>query len=40
MNGVALSPTLMQDDDIHPNALGQPVLLDNLWPSLKPLLRK
>jgi acyl-CoA thioesterase-1 len=30
----------MQDDDIHPNALGQPKLLENVWPALQPLLRK
>ena len=29
----------MQADEIHPNALGQPKLLDNVWPSLKPLLQ-
>ena len=40
LDGIALSPTLMQDDNIHPNALGQPKLLDNVWPALKPLLRK
>ncbi len=31
---------LMQNDDIHPNASGQPILLDNVWPALKPLLHK
>ncbi len=40
LDGIALSPTLMQDDTIHPNALGQPKLLENVWPALKPLLRK
>jgi len=40
LNGIALTPALMQDDDIHPNALGQPKLLDNVWPSLRPLLHK
>jgi len=35
---VALAPGLMQDDGIHPNAKGQPQLLENLWPRLKPLL--
>jgi acyl-CoA thioesterase-1 len=38
LNGVALLPNLMQADGIHPNELGQPKLLDNVWPSLKPLL--
>ena len=40
LTGIALSPALLQGDDIHPNAQGQPVLLDNVWPTLKPLLRK
>jgi acyl-CoA thioesterase-1 len=28
----------MQADGLHPNAAGQPQLLENLWPKLKPLL--
>jgi len=40
LDNIALSGTLMQDDNLHPNALGQPVLLDNVWPSLQPLLTK
>lgn len=36
---VALDPSLMQADDLHPNAEGQPLLLDTVWPALKPLLR-
>jgi len=40
LNDIALSPNLLQGDDIHPNALGQPILLDNVWPALKPLLHK
>jgi acyl-CoA thioesterase I len=40
LTDIALSPTLLQGDDIHPNAAGQPILLDNVWPTLKPLLRK
>jgi acyl-CoA thioesterase-1 len=39
LNDIALSPNLMQADGIHPNELGQPKLLDNVWPALKPLLR-
>lgn len=37
---VALDESLMQDDGIHPNAKAQPILLDTLWPMLKPLLKK
>ena len=40
LDNIALKPNLMQDDNLHPNALGQPVLLDNVWPSLQPLLTK
>jgi acyl-CoA thioesterase I len=38
LNDIALSPNLMQADGIHPNELGQPQLLTNVWPLLKPLL--
>lgn len=38
LDGVALDPRLMQEDGIHPNAEGQPVLLDNVWPLLEPML--
>ena len=40
MDRIALQPKLMQGDDIHPNLDGQPVLLDNVWPMLRPMLRK
>lgn len=35
---VALDEALMSDDGIHPNAEGQPYLLDKVWPYLQPLL--
>lgn len=35
---VALTPGLMQADGIHPNTAGQPLLLDTLWPVLRPML--
>jgi acyl-CoA thioesterase-1 len=37
---VALDPALMQADGLHPNARGEPLVLDTLWPHLKPLLKK
>jgi len=40
MKNVALNPALMQADQIHPNAAGQPYLLDNAWEILAPLLEK
>jgi len=40
LNGIALTPNLMQADGIHPDELGQPLLMANIWPSLKPLLHR
>ncbi|AOU97875.1 arylesterase [Acidihalobacter yilgarnensis] len=40
LKGVATDPALMQADGIHPTAAAQPQLLDNVWPSLRPLLRR
>src|SRR3984893_4098177 len=40
LTDIALTPNLLQGDDIHPNAAGQPILLENVWPALKPLLQK
>ena len=32
MDGIALNDDLMQADGIHPNAVAQPLLLENAWP--------
>lgn len=40
LNGIADDPSLMQADGIHPNEKGQTKMLDNVWPVLKPLLKK
>ena len=40
LEGVALDPSLMQDDGLHPTAAGEPHVLQNVWPALEPLLRK
>ena len=40
LNDIALSPNLIQADGIHPNELGQPKLLANVWPTLQPLLHR
>lgn len=37
---VALAPGMMQDDGLHPTAQAQPLMLDTLWPQLKPMLRR
>ena len=39
LDQVALNPALMQADGMHPNEQAQPLLLDNVWPKLEPLLR-
>lgn len=39
MEGVALHAHLMQADRIHPNADGQPIMLENVWSVLRGLLR-
>ena len=38
--GVAEHREIMQDDGLHPQARGEPKVLDNVWPYLKPLLKK
>jgi len=40
LEGVALDPSLMQDDGLHPTAAGEPRVLQNVWPALEPLLHK
>lgn len=38
MDNVALNEELMQEDGIHPNAIAQPILLDNAWPIVRQAL--
>ena len=38
LDGIADDPTQFQADQIHPTAAAQPRLLENVWPSVKPLL--
>nr|WP_050784428.1 arylesterase [Achromobacter piechaudii] len=38
MEGMALNRAMFQADGIHPNEDAQPELLDNVWPTLRPLL--
>jgi acyl-CoA thioesterase-1 len=37
---VALDPTKMQADGIHPNAAAQPILMETVWSTLAPELRR
>lgn len=38
MDGIALNDELLQGDRIHPNAIAQPMLLDNAWPVISATL--
>lgn len=38
LEGIATDPDLMQSDGIHPKADAQSMVLDNVWPVLKPML--
>ena len=38
MDKVGVNKELMQRDGIHPNVKGQPQLLENVWPVLKPMI--
>jgi len=38
LDGVALDPSLMQDDGLHPVAAGEPKVLETVWKGLHPLL--
>ncbi len=40
LESVALDSSRMREDGLHPNALGEPAVLDTLWPQLVPLLKK
>ena len=40
LDNIAAKPTLIQDDGLHPNALAQSMLLDNIWPTLQQLLSR
>ena len=40
LENVAAKRELIQDDGLHPNLTGQPIILENIWPLLKPLLNK
>jgi acyl-CoA thioesterase-1 len=39
LDGIYNQESLMQDDGIHPTEKAQPRLLNNVWPTLEPLLK-
>ena len=40
LNDIAQHSELMQADGLHPTKEAQAMMLDNLWPSLEPLIIK
>jgi acyl-CoA thioesterase-1 len=38
MDGIAFNDDLLQEDRIHPNAVAQPILLNNAWPIISATL--
>ena len=40
LDGIAERRELFQTDQLHPTAVAQPLILDNVWPTLEPLLRR
>ena len=40
LDRVALHSDLMQSDGLHPDAAGEPLVLENVWRELKPMLEK
>jgi len=38
LDGIAIRPELMQVDGIHPKAEAQPMMLENIWADLEPML--
>jgi acyl-CoA thioesterase-1 len=40
LQGIAERRELFQPDQLHPTAAAQPIILDNVWPALEPLLRR
>lgn len=37
---IALVPGMIQADGLHPTAKAQPIMLETVWPVLKPMLRR
>lgn len=40
LDNVAARTELIQQDGLHPNAAGQPIILENIWKKLRPVLKK
>jgi acyl-CoA thioesterase-1 len=40
LSKIALEAGMIQTDGLHPTAKAQPMMLDTMWPALKPLLKR
>jgi acyl-CoA thioesterase-1 len=40
LEGVADKPALFQQDRLHPLAAAHPIILNNIWPQLAPLVKQ
>ena len=40
LDKVALDPSMIQQDGLHPNAQAQPQILEAIWPALRPMLTR
>jgi len=40
LENVAAQPELIQQDGLHPNGHGQAIILENIWPKLRPLVKR
>ena len=40
LSGVATQRNLMQEDNLHPTTEAQPLILENIWPHLLPLIQE
>ena len=40
LEDIAVNSALMQSDGIHPTAAAQPLIVENVWPSLAALLER
>jgi acyl-CoA thioesterase-1 len=40
LEGLGYDPSTFQADGVHPTAAAQPIILNNIWKTLKPMLAK
>jgi len=39
LTGVAANPEYIQSDGLHPNVIAQPIIVNNIWPTLEKMLQ-